>query len=353
MIHIDGSARSGSGTIVRYAVALSSLLGEDLRINNIRAKRDKPGLRPQHLASVMACAQMCGAKVEGALVDSMEIVYRPGKRIKGGHYQWDIGTAGSATLLVMTLLPLTLFADEETTLRISGGLFQDFAPSAYHMQHVLFPTLAKMGVKAELEIIRPGYVPKGGGIIQIKVKPLSSVIQPLKLPKLGRVKEIVGIALSSYLKERKVSQRMAETCQKILAAKGYHARIETIYDETALQAGASLALWVETYSGCLLGSDQAGKMGRSSEEIGRHVAQALLADLETGATTDRYLADQLIIYAVLAKGATEYTIPHISEHVESNLWLVEKLGAQTRLEGDTVRIEGLGYARGQKGSTDS
>ncbi len=343
MIYIDGSAKSGSGTIVRYAVAFSSLLGEELHIDNIRAKRDKPGLRPQHLASVTACARMCGARVEGAVVNSTEIVYKPGGRIKGGHYQWDIGTAGSTTLLVMTLLPLALFADEETVLRVSGGLFQDFAPSAHHMQHVLFPTLRKMGIQAELEVIRPGYVPRGGGVIQVRVKPAGNSINPLNLLNQGKVKEVTGLALSSRLREQKVSQRMAEECRKVLAEKGYRARIETLWDETALQAGASLSLWAETDSGCLLGSDRAGKRGRSSEEIGRYVARNLLEDLRTGATVDRYLADQLIIYGALARGATEYLIPRLTEHVDTNLWLVEKLGAQTRIEGNKLRIEGLDY----------
>ncbi len=345
MIYIDGSAKSGSGTIVRYAVALSSLLGEELHINNIRAKRDKPGLRPQHLASITACARMCGAHVEGAVVNSKEIVYRPRGKIKGGHYHWEIGTAGSTILLVMTLLPLALFADEEITLRISGGLFQDFAPSAHHMQHVLFPTLGKMGIKAELEVIRPGYVPKGGGIIQVNIKPVVSGVKPLKLLKQGKVKEVTGLALSSHLREQRVSQRMAEECQEVLAGKGYRARIKTLWDETALQAGANLALWAETDSGCLLGSDQAGKRGRSSENIGRYVAQNLLEDLKIGATVDRYLADQLIIYAALASGTTEYIIPRPTEHVDTNLWLVEKLGARVRLEGNNLHIEGLDYTR--------
>ena len=343
MIYIDGSAKSGSGTIVRYAVALSSLLGEEININNIRAKRDKPGLRPQHLASVTACALMCGGQVEGAVVNSKEIVYKPGERIKGGYYQWEIGTAGSTTLLAMTLLPLALFANGETVLRISGGLFQDFAPSAHHMQHVLFPTLGKMGIKAELEVIRPGYVPRGGGIIQVKVKSVGSSVKPLKLHKQGKVKKVTGLALSSHLREQRVSQRMAEECQKILAESGYHASIETLYDETAWQAGANLSLWAETDSGCLLGFDRAGKRGRSSEEIGRYVARNLLEDLKTGATVDRYLADQLIIYAALAVGATEYSLPRLTEHVDANLWLVEKLGARTRIEGNTLHIEGIGY----------
>ena len=343
MIHIDGSAKSGSGTIVRYAIALSSLLGEALHINNIRARRDKPGLRPQHLASVKACARMCGAQVEGAAVNSVEIVYKPGGRIKGGHYQWEIGTAGSTTLLAMTLLPIALFADKETVLRISGGLFQDFAPSAHHMQYVLFPTLEQMGIRAEVEVIRPGYVPAGGGIIEVKVKPADTGIKPLSLLNQGKVEEVTGLALSSHLRPQRVSQRMADECQKVLAEKGYRAKIETLWDETAVQAGASLAIWSKTDSGCLLGSDRAGKRGRSSEEIGRYVARNLVEDLNTGATVDRYLADQLIIYAALAGGTTEYVIPRSTEHVDSNLWLVEKLGARARLKGNTLRIEGLGY----------
>ena len=343
MLYIDGSAKSGSGTVLRYAVVLSSLLREELHINNIRAKRDKPGLRPQHLASVMACAQMCSAEVEGATVGSKEIFYKPGSRIKGGYYQWEIGTAGSTTLLAMTLLPLALFADVETVLRISGGLFQDFAPSAHHMQHVLFPTLGKMGIKAELEVIQPGYVPRGGGVIQVKVKSVGRSVEPLKLHKQGKVKKVTGLALSSHLREQRVSQRMAEECQKILAESGYHAAIETLYDETAWQAGANLSLWAETDSGCLLGSDRAGKRGRSSEEIGRYVARNLLEDLKTGATVDRYLADQLIIYAALAVGATEYIVPCPTEHVDANLWLVEKLGARNKIEGNALHIEGIGY----------
>jgi RNA 3'-terminal phosphate cyclase (ATP) len=281
--------------------------------------------------------------VEGAVVNSREIVYKPGGRIKGGHYQWEIGTAGSTTLLAMTLLPLALFADEETVFRISGGLFQDFAPSAHYMQHVLFPTLGKMGIKAELAVIRPGYVPRGGGTIQVKIKPVAGVIKPLRLLKQGKVKEVTGLALSSHLREPRVSQRMAEECRKVLAAKGYRARIEALWDETALQAGASLALWAETDSGCRLGSDQAGKRGRSSEAIGRFVAQNLLEDLKSGATVDRYLADQLIIYAALAGGTTEYIIPRLSEHVDANIWLAERLGARAKLEGNTLHIEGLGY----------
>lgn len=342
-IHIDGAAKSGSGTIVRHAMALCSLLGRTLHMTNIRARRGNPGLRPQHLSSVQACAQMCRGRLEGAAVGSREITYQPGAKIAGGYYEWDIGTAGSTTMLAMTVLPLACFADRTATFRISGGLFQDFAPSAYHMQQVLLPTLQRMGIDARLSIIRPGYVPRGGGIIEVEVEPVADGIRPLRLLEQGEVKRMRGIALSSRLRERNVSDRMARACQQALGDRGLTAQIETAYDETSLQEGAALAVWAETDTGCLLGADMAGQRGRSSERIGRRVAQSLLEDLAAGATVDRFLADQLIIYAALADGISEYVIPRPTEHVETNLWLAETFGARAELEGHRIRVEGIGH----------
>jgi RNA 3'-terminal phosphate cyclase (ATP) len=343
MIHINGAEKSGSGTILRQCLTFSSLLGEPVHIFNIRAGRKKPGLRPQHLASVRACAEMCGAEVTGAQVSSMEITFKPKGRVKGGHYQWDIGTAGSTTLLAITLLPLVILSGEETAIRISGGLFQDFAPSALHMQHVLLPTLYRMGTGAELRIVRPGYVPKGGGVIEIKTRPVEGTLEPIRLLEQGSITAINGVALSSRLRERKVSDRMADECLKALARQGLQAGIERLYDDTAFQAGACLAIWAETDTGCLIGSDQAGRPRRSSESIGKYVAKTLIEDTETGATVDRHLADQLIIYGALASGTTEYLVPRMTDHIDANLWLAEKWGARTRLDDARLAIEGLGF----------
>ena len=341
MIQIDGAEKSGSGTIVRLAAALCTILGQELHLWNIRAKRDKPGLRPQHLQVVLACAQMCHGKVEKAEVGSHEIIYRPGKQLMGGVYEWDIGTAGSTTMLAMSLVLVGCFADKPSTFRISGGLFQDFAPSAYHMQQVLFPLLRRMGASAELEVKKPGYVPEGKGVIEVKVKPAEGRLRPLVLPQQGKITGIKGIALSSHLEEQGVSQRMAEECRNRLREDGYHADIESRHDTQANQKGAILSVWAETDSGCLIGSDRAGRRGRSSEEIGRYVARNLLQDLKTGATVDRYAADQLIPYCAVADGPSEYAIPAITEHVETNLWLVHRiLGSSTSLEHNRVMIQG-------------
>ncbi|MDH5696838.1 MAG: RNA 3'-terminal phosphate cyclase [Dehalococcoidia bacterium] len=344
MLHIDGAQKSGSGTIVRFAVGLATLLGEQLHLTNIRAKREKPGLRPQHLKALQALQQICHGSLDGAEIGSGEIWFKPGGGVKGGYHEWDIGTAGSTTLLVMTLLPAACFSTAAVSFKLSGGLFQDFAPSAYHMQYVLFPVLRSMGITAELNIIRPGYVPRGGGVIEVTVAPVKEKIKPITLPSQGDITGIQGIALSSHLKERKVSERMVAKCSDVLKSSGYRANIKIVHDTSALQRGAALAVYAETSSGCIIGADRAGEPRRTSEDIGRQVATSLIEDLSTGATVDRYLADQLIFYAALADGVSQYRIPRLTEHVETNLWLVETiLGARTEVDENLVKIQGIGY----------
>jgi RNA 3'-terminal phosphate cyclase (ATP) len=346
MRHINGGAKSGSGTIVRSAVALASLLGQGLHITEIRAKRDKPGLRAQHLKAISACREISGGVVEKAEIGSKEVIYRPGAEIKGGNYVWDIGTAGSTVMLAEAILPVACFANSAMTFRVEGGLFQDFAPSAYHMCYVLLPILARMGVNAEAKMVRPGYVPRGGGIIEVKVEPVKHGLKSLRLLKQGQITEIKGIAISSHLGKRRVSRRMAQSCREILRAEGFEAEIEEVYDTSSVQEGAALALYAQTDTECIIGSDRAGAPGRMSEEIGKHVAQSLLEDVRSGATVDRFVADQLIIYAALAQGTTEYLIPRMTEHIETNLWLVaEMLGAQAKVEGNRIEIQGVGFEK--------
>jgi RNA 3'-terminal phosphate cyclase (ATP) len=186
-------------------------------------------------------------------------------------------------------------------------------------------------------------VPRGGGIIEVRVEPTGK-LQPLNLAERGHILSIKGIALSSHLKEKRVSQRMAAECQTVLSSCGYEAEIEEIEDESSLQEGAALAIYAETSLGSRIGSDRAGRPGRSSESIGRYVAERFMEDVRTGAAVDRYMADQLTIYAGLAAGVTRYSVPRITEHVETNLWLIEEfLGARTRIDGNLVEIEGIGF----------
>ncbi|MDR7414863.1 MAG: RNA 3'-terminal phosphate cyclase [Armatimonadota bacterium] len=346
MVEVDGAQRSGSGTIVRTAAALAVLLGQDLRVTNVRARREEPGLRPQHLRALEAVAELCAARLDGARVGSREFTLHAARRPEGGRYHWDIGSAGSTTLLALTVLPVAAFASEPSVFRIEGGLFQDFAPSAFHLQHVVLPTLRRMGLRAEVEILRPGYVPKGGGILEVRVEPVEGALRPLRLLEQGQVTRVWGIALSSHLQQRRVSERMAERCAAKLRRAGLWPEIEVIYDRTALQPGAALAVFAETSTGCRLGADRAGVSGRPSEAIADEVARMLLLDLRSGATVDRHLADQLVVYAALAEGTTEFVVPEVTDHVTTNLWLAQEIAhAEVSLDHRRVRIRGIGYRR--------
>ncbi len=346
MIEIDGSLHSGSGTILRYAVALATLTGEPLHMIRIRSKRAKPGLRPQHLQAVKSCCSLSEGRLEGAEVGSQEIDYRPGKRLYGGKYQWDIGTAGSAVMLAFTLIPLGLFARRDLQCSVTGGLFQDFAPSFFYMQRVLAPLIKRMDAQVRVEMLQPGYVPKGRGRLLLDLTPIreGKTLQPIRMLEQGKVKEILGVALASNLEKEKVGQRMADRCRLILEERGYRTRIEVLEDSSAVQKGASLLLWTQTDTGCILGAEQAGKQGRRSEAIAEFVVKSLLKDLKSGATVDHHLADQLILFAALARGTTTYRIPRRTDHVEANLWLVEKiLGVKTHLHENELRVEGIGF----------
>ncbi|MBI3967335.1 MAG: RNA 3'-phosphate cyclase [Chloroflexi bacterium] len=347
MLVLDGSAHSGSGTIVRFGVTLAALAGRELRLTNVRAKRDPPGLRPQHLTVIQAIRELCHGDLAGAAVGSHEIVFRPGPLPRGGSFVWDIGTAGSTTMLALALLPIAAFAAGPSSFRLVGGLFQDFAPSAFHLQHALLPLLSRMGLSADLDIVRPGYVPAGAGVIELNVEPIKGELRPLHLPAPGDLQRVWGIALASHLRERQVSRRLAEECRRVLRDRGVEADIEAREDESAAQPGACLAIFGKSTTDALLGADLAGAPRRSSETIGKSVARMFLEDLTSGATVDRHLADQLIIFAALAGGTSELIIPTATDHVLANLWLVETiLGARSSLDGQRLRIEGVGY--GQK-----
>jgi RNA 3'-terminal phosphate cyclase (ATP) len=343
---IDGGVHSGSGTLLRYAAAIATILGEPLHIFRIRARREKAGLRPQHLQALRACCELSSGQLDGDVVGSQEIVYKPGPSISGGIHHWDIGTAGSATMLAFCVLPIGLFAPAVSRFSLAGGLFQDHSPTLYHMRHVLLPILERMGVRASVQMLRPGYVPGGRGELELQVSPSKGPLQPLDASERGKITRVRGIALASHLRAEQVSKRMADQTRALLRQKGISTIIETLDDELAVQKGAALAIWAELETGMRVGFDQAGKRGRRSENIAGYVVRSLLEDLDTGATTDRFLADQLILFAALAAGRTEYVIPRMTDHVASNLWLVEKmLGAKSKLEGNLLRIDGIGYHR--------
>jgi RNA 3'-terminal phosphate cyclase (ATP) len=275
---------------------------------------------------------------------SQQIVFQPGKPSGSQHYVWDIGSAGSTTSLALAVLPVLAFGPSPVSVELRGGVFQDFAPSFFHLEYVLLPLLGRMGIQAAARMDRPGYVPAGGGILHLEVTPVRNRLQPLVFDDSGSVERIWGIALSSRLKRQSVSDRMADAAKGAFEAAGHKAEVRVIYDDAALQAGAALAAFADLSGGSRLGSDRAGAPGRRSEGIGKYVARQLLEDLKTGATLDRYASDQIIPFAALGDGETRVRLPRATEHIESNAWLCrEILRADVKAEGCELVVKGIGF----------
>jgi len=338
MLEIDGSIKSGSGTMLRLSVAFSAITGQPLHMFNIRAKRSNPGLRPQHLEAVLTAAKLCRARVEGARVGSMEITFEPGP-IEGGTVRAEIGTAGSIPMLIMTILPICIFAKSPVRVLIDkGGTDVRHSPTINYMRFVFLPVLARMGVKARIRVLRYGYYPRGMGAAELSVQPVRA-LKPLVLEEFGSVEEVRGISVCTFLEERKVADRQAKAARKILAKEGLEADIEVIYDRSnPVQRGSSIVLWAKTDRGVILGSDAIGELGKPAEQVGREAAEGLLAELRARATADVHMADMLVPYVALAEGRSAYLTRGLTDHLDANIWLAEKiLGVKFRIQ----KIDGL------------
>ena len=325
MVEIDGSQKSGSGTILRLSVALSAILGQELHIYNIRQKRPQSGLKPQHLEAVLTAARLCDAELEGAELGSRELWFKP-RKVKGGKIESEIGTAGSIPMLLMTVLPICAFAENPVRLHISkGGTDVSNSPTINYMRYVLLPTLKTMGLEASLTVHRFGYYPKGMGEVTITVQPCRS-LKPLLLENFGELKAVRGVSVCTFLADRRVAERQAKAANDFLLGKGYVADIQKIDDRSnPLQKGSSLVLWAETSTGLVLGADAIGELRKTSETVGREAAEKLYAEIFSKPTVDVHMSDLLIPYMALAEGKSAYLTRTISDHLETNIWLAEKM----------------------------
>ena len=338
MIEIDGSQKSGSGTILRLSVALASILGESLHIYNIRQNRPQPGLRPQHLEAVLTAAKLCEADVKGAVLNSRELWFKP-KAVKGGVFEAEIGTAGSIPMLIMAVLPICIFAENSVHLRISkGGTDVSHSPTINYMRFVFLPLLRRMGINADITVHKYGYYPKGMGEATLTVEPCRE-LKPLCLEEFGKIKSVKGVSVCTFLADRRVAERQASAANNYLQKYGLTADIQIVNDRSnPLQKGSSLVLWAETDKGGVLGADAIGELGKTSETVGVEAAGKLQAEIYSKATVDVHLADMLIPYVALAKGRSAYLTRALSDHLETNIWLAETLlGVKFKVE----RVNGL------------
>ncbi len=340
MIEIDGSYGEGGGQLVRTAIAIAAVRGTAIRVINVRARRSNPGLAPQHVAAVRAVASLCDGRCEGATARSTTLQFEPG-RLHGGEFQVDVGTAGSVTLVLQAMLPVLLAARERARVVVRGGTDVRAAPPADYLRLVLLPLLEAIGARIRLSVARRGYYPKGGGEVRLEVEPAAR-LRPFVVPDAGALDRI-EIHAHVTLLAREIGQRMADAARHHLP-RG--ARIEA--DVQAYAPGSSYgpggavvlrALAQRT----VLGAGRIAERGIRAEQLGQQAAEALVRDLNAGATLDVHAADQMLTFLALADGPSEFEASEVTSHARTAMWLLERL-AGTRFtvaagaRGERVRV---------------
>ncbi|UCD96213.1 MAG: RNA 3'-terminal phosphate cyclase [Candidatus Bathyarchaeota archaeon] len=325
MLEIDGSRKSGSGTILRVSIALATVQGKPLHIFNIREKRPQPGLKPQHAEAVLVAAKICGGRVKGATVGSRELWFYPGE-IVGGSVYATIGTAGSIPMLLVTILPICSVAKNRVHLTVArGGTDVAHSPTINYLRYIFLPVLSKMGFKAKLTVKKYGYFPKGLGEVAIEIQP-NLHLTPICLENFGTIKYLKGISVCTFLANRRVADRQAQAAEEFLDRHRLKADIRVVNDfSNKLQKGSSLVLWAETDTGVLLGGDAIGELRKPSEKVGEEAAITLFTEVSAKATVDSHLSDMLIPYLALTNERSVFLTRRITEHLETNIWLAQKI----------------------------
>jgi RNA 3'-phosphate cyclase len=347
MLEIDGAYGEGGGQLVRTACALAALTGSAIRLVNIRARRAPPGLAPQHLTAVRAVAALCGAGVEGLVPGATEFAFHPGP-IKAGAYRFDVGTAGSITLVLQACLPVAFAAPAPVRMVITGGSDVRAAPPLDYFRFVLLPLLARLGLTAELSVHRRGYYPRGGGEIEVRVSP--SRARAFECVEAGTPRAIRGVAHCANLPAH-IAVRMAAAARRALGEQWRVEIEEQVLTHTdAIGSGGAIVLWTE-YDGTRLGAAAVAERGVPAERLGETAARELLADNAAGATLDRHALDQLLIYLARTDGPSRLRARELTSHAATTQWVIGQfLPARfaARADGQCTRVEV--WPRGEAGA---
>ena len=305
-------------------------------------------MKAQHLTSVKASAEICGADVEGADVGSSELVYRPGVP-RSGRFRFDIGTAGSITLVLQTLMPVLAFAPGKVELEVTGGTDVKWSPPVDYLQMVALPLFNRFGYDCKLDLVRRGHYPKGGGEIRFTVTPAHS-LPPFKGLDPGETLEVGGVSHSMGLPSH-VAERQAEFARKMIRARGLpepDLRVESSQPRNGLGLGSGIVLYARTKSGTILGADSLGERGKPAETVGSEAGRQLAEEVDSRAFVDRHMGDMIVPYMVLADGISEVSVSRVTQHTLTNVRVAEQIsGLKFEVEGGigergVLRVKGLG-----------
>ncbi len=318
MIEIDGSIGEGGGQILRTSLALSMCTGQPFRISALRAKRPRPGLMRQHLTAVLAAKQLCRAKTIGAEISSQELAFEPG-RVQPGEYTFAIGTAGSATLVLQTVLPPLLTADKPSRVILEGGTHNPLSPPFHFIRETFLPVLEKMGARCEATLERWGFYPAGGGRMAVDIVPVVGRLEPLEICDRGRF-----IRAEAFAGVSQISWDIAQDeCRLIEKEAGFP--VEHLRPETVPSRGPGNVAWLDLqFEQTRVMFVGFGRLGVSRRNVALSVAKpARQFYRNKSACIDEHLADQLLVPMALAGGG-RFTTVEPSQHTKTNIEIIQQ-----------------------------
>lgn len=317
MIQINGAAGEGGGQILRSALALAMCTQQSVHIENIRAKRRKPGLMRQHLTALQAAAQICDAKISGDRIGSTEIKFQPGP-VKAGDYTFSIGTAGSTSLVFQTIIPALMLADTPSRVTLEGGTHNPFAPPFDFIEQAFLPLLKRMGLNIEVQLHRPGFYPAGGGRWSAEIQP-AGTFESLRLLQRGEILQRQAVAACAGLpgniarRELEVVANMTSWDADCLQQKKLpEAHGPGNYLNLIVQSEHS----TEVFTGF-------GQRGISAEKVAQNCVKRLRRYLAAEVVVADYLADQLLLPMALIGGG-EFTTVEPSQHTLTNIDVIQR-----------------------------
>ncbi len=327
-IEIDGSFGEGGGQILRTALSLSCITGYALKLFNIRKARKKPGLMPQHITCVNAAVLISGAQVFGNQKGSTELTFIP-DRIMPGDYTFDIHTAGSCSLVLQTLLPPLIFTDKPSNITITGGTHVPFSPTYDYISDVFLPMLNRIGIEAETSIIRYGFYPKGGGEVSFRIHPVTT-IRGMNLTSRGALLSVYGHSGVSNLPINIAERQKMSMIKNI---RPVEADIQVM--EVPSYGQGTFVFLKGEYEHTLTGFTSLGERGKPAEAVGKEAAEQFIDFHNSSACLDPHLADQIVLYLSFAKEDSSFTTSRITQHLITNLRVIEKfLNIRYEIQGE-------------------
>jgi RNA 3'-terminal phosphate cyclase (ATP) len=321
MIEIDGSIGEGGGQVLRTALSLSCLLSQPFRITGIRRNRKRPGLMPQHLVAVRAAAQISEAEVHGDSLRSMTLTFHP-RRVRGGTFFFDIGTAGSTMLVLQTLIPPLALGDSKSAVILKGGTHVPFSPSFDYVRSVFLPLLARLRIEVRVEIESYGFYPRGGGNVRAEVMTTREsgtliLIERGEILRLSGASAVANLPMSIAERQRDaLVGRVRSAATDLVPAPGV-----AVASVRSPGQGTFAFLRAEAEHS-IAGFTALGARGKRAEQVGEEAADAFIRYASTGAALDEHLADQIVLYLAMGGGRSDFTTSVVTQHLLTNLQVI-------------------------------